>query len=50
MEKMMEGVDMMQILPKMMTGMMGCGAGDAGMMDMMSKSGEGQRDRDVNDA
>ena len=46
-QKMMEGVDMMQMMPKMMTGMMGCGAGDAGMMDMMSKSGEGQRETEM---
>ena len=37
MPKMMEGVNMMDIMPKMMMGMMGGGEKGAGMMGMMSQ-------------
>jgi len=37
MDKMMEGVNMMEIMPKMMTSMMGGGKGAGGMMGTMSK-------------
>jgi hypothetical protein len=39
--KMMEGINIMEVMPKMMMGMMGGGKGEEGMMGMMSKMMEG---------
>jgi hypothetical protein len=38
---MMEGINVIEMMPKMMMGMMGGGKGEEGMMGMMSKMMEG---------
>jgi hypothetical protein len=47
MPKMMEGVNMMEIMPQMMSSMMGGAEGEGGMMGMMSKMTEGGKESEM---
>lgn len=47
MPKMMEGVDMMDMMPKMMMTMMGGGKGECGPMEMMSRMKESGKEKEA---